>query len=448
MGIAKEFNEYPVLIAVLHCLATLKEKERRGVGKQNMPYSPALDSFLHSLNEVSEDACLLFQQHFCGRTKKNKQKSLVPSKSLMALLAVSTTDPTSQLGDILLPLPQEDHSTTLNLEAEAITNSNRKDNGAQEIEQREIAWQNHALQYPNDEIPCPGLTAMPEYVDACFQLVGGSRPRHILAKDYLPQALSDGKLVLSSLTPPQHDLLNDAVFHESIWRIDKAGKCVRSRQCTGTCTRKAEACTHCLLLLRNASFRSAVSRAKRRAQDPSARLESLRFVPRQFTKRDPLLRKVAANPSLRTLVVEAKSIADDTNVFWLQLARLGLNGAFRTFPVVEGVVQSVIDLKDKARRGVGKQNMSYTPALDSFLQQLSDISLPAFELFAKQFCVRSLRSSKLVKKRKLEQIENPNEPMAMPAMLMYPDDAQERLLALNDMTEGNATIESNVVLKL
>ncbi|OQR90131.1 hypothetical protein ACHHYP_05797 [Achlya hypogyna] len=429
-GVKRELDDHPVLIAVLDWLLHLKEKERRGVGKQNMPAAPALDAFLHAVADLSEDAANLFQQHFCGRTKKLKTKQ--PPKTLLAMLP--PTEP--PLPDLLLLGPSTDDSRPCHVGSDLAdacgTSDPAGDVAAGLLLQREAAWAAYARQHPHEEIPCPGITNVREYVDGCFQLLGGSRPRHVLAKDYLPDALVDGKLVLARLTPTQTEYLGDVAFRESLWRIDKAGGCVRSRSCARTVARGKGACAACLGLHRNATFRSAVSRARKKCGDTAAVLENLRFTPRQFTQRDPLLRAVAGSPSLRSLVVEAPHLADERSVFWLKVARLGLGGAFRDFGVVEGVVQSVLDLKDKARRGVGKQNMSYTPALDAFLHDLAALSLPAFELFAQHFCVRSLRSSKLVKKRRAPPEQ---EPMAMPAILMYSDDAthdDDRLLSLND----------------
>ncbi|EQC39037.1 hypothetical protein SDRG_03989 [Saprolegnia diclina VS20] len=417
VGLRNELAEHPVLLAVLEWIVHLKEKERRGVGKQNMPISPALDAFHAALAALSEDAATLFGLHFCGRSKRIKSRKT--DGHVLSLLP-----PDAALSDLMLTLPPSDDPPSDSGDHDLLPDEldDPVAPSSMVLAQREAAWAVHVQSHPNEEIPCPGITAVHEFVSASFQPIGGSRPRYVLAKDYAPDALVDGKFVLSALTPAQADLIHDAAFRESLWRIDKHGKCVRSQRCHRSCTRTNGACDACLSLHRNATFRSAVSRARKKAADPASVLANVRFTPHAFTKHDPLLRAVASNASLRSLVLEPPR--DDRGIFWLKLARLGLAGAFREFCVVEGVLQSVLDVKDKARRGVGKQNMNYTPALDAFLDELAVTSLPAFELFAGHFCVRSLRSSKLVQKRKRRKLDDglADEPMAMPAILMYSDD--------------------------
>ncbi|KDO25015.1 hypothetical protein SPRG_09745 [Saprolegnia parasitica CBS 223.65] len=414
VGLRNELADHPVLLAVLEWIVHLKEKERRGVGKQNMPISPALDAFHAALADLSEDAATLFSLHFCGRSKRSRSRK--SDGHVLSLLP-----PDAALGDLMLSLPPSDDPPSDNDDHDLVPDEVPLDDpiappASTVLAQREAAWAIHSQSHPNEEIPCPGITAVHEFVSASFQPIGGSRPRYVLAKDYAPDALVDGKLVLSALTPAQADVIHDAAFRESLWRIDKHGKCVRSRRCLRSCTRALGACDACRSLHRNATFRSAVSRARKKAGDPASVLANVKFTPHAFTKHDPLLRAVAGNPSLRSLVLDTPR-DDDRGVFWLKLARLGLGGAFREFSVVEGVLASVLDVKDKARRGVGKQNMTYTPALDAFLEELAATSLPAFELFAGHFCVRSLRSSKL-----LGVGPSDDEPMAMPAILMYSDD--------------------------
>jgi hypothetical protein len=448
-----------IILGVLQTIVAIKEREQRGVGRQNLPYSAPLDSFMRSLNEISEDACELFRRYFCGRSKKLKptHRSLNHNKNSNALLSVSIEpdEETHNIRDMLhLPSLPETHKEIGSSNSNSVTASAADQQDSEtdqrntdveeisqsnvEIEQRELAFVHHALQHPSEIIPCPGIVCS-SFVDSFLQLLGGSRPRHVIAKELFPQAMSqNGKILISALTEPEQALLLDTLHREAMWRIDKPGKCVRSIRCLGTCEQQAKACFNCVSLNRNGTFRAAISRARRKSSHHSKKtLDHLRFVPTQFTKADPFLRKLSQSSTLRELVLRSKEFAQE-DLTWLKVARLGISGAFHQYPVMEGVVKSLIEVKDKARRGVGKQNMSYSKELDAFMHQLAAISLSAFDLFSKHFCVRSLRSQKIVKKHKVDTLlHSPNsdtmQMMSMPALFMYESNEDRISLNLHDV---------------
>ncbi|KAJ0407875.1 hypothetical protein P43SY_009162 [Pythium insidiosum] len=111
--------------------------------------------------------------------------------------------------------------------------------------------------------------------------------------------------------------------------------------------------------------------------------------------------------------VQHHAEADSKKVtFWLRFAKMGLFGFMRSHPVFEGLVASMVEVKDKERRGVGKQNMQYAKALDDFMTALAAVSMDAFELFSLHFCGRTTRSQK-VKKRKTDSHSTPQPESAV-----------------------------------
>ncbi|KAJ0411740.1 hypothetical protein ATCC90586_006699 [Pythium insidiosum] len=227
MGIQGLFDSHPAYLGLVEAMMVLKDKERRGVGRQNMSYSEQLDAFMRTLSDVSPEACDFFQHHLGGR-KQN---------------------PTE-----LLPVP--------------------------------------------GLLPCRGLRddKVQAYVTNAVQLIGGSRPKYVIARELFPE-----------------------VFDEA----------------------------------------------------------------------------------------DSKKVT-----FWLRFAKMGLFGFMRSHPVFEGLVASMVEVKDKERRGVGKQNMQYAKALDDFMTALAAVSMDAFELFSLHFCGRTTRSQK-VKKRKTDSHSTPQPESAV-----------------------------------
>ncbi|KAF0721025.1 hypothetical protein AaE_010205, partial [Aphanomyces astaci] len=214
MGMALDLNDSPVVLGLLQYLVALKDKERRGVGKQNMPYAPSLDAFVARLADISVHASDLFQQHFCGRSKRLAKKAA----PIMALLAAASTD-----ND-----PPPDHPLNIIQHPDTIVESSVVQSNLTQIacNEREMAWKEHASQHPNEKIPCPGLSA-PSYVEYSLQLTGGSRPRHVLARELFPTMFGEGKGVKNIaglLSVADQQLLLDAVHREAVWRIDKTSR--------------------------------------------------------------------------------------------------------------------------------------------------------------------------------------------------------------------------------
>ncbi|ETI50469.1 hypothetical protein F443_06007 [Phytophthora nicotianae P1569] len=273
---------------------------------------------------------------------------------------------------------------------------------------------------PTDHVPCTGLRDenVQAYVSNAVQLVGGSRPRYVIARELFPQVFGNDKKVriVDKLNEEQRLMLQDAVFSECLWRVDKEGRCVRSLRCkrfvpaTDNQNRGNQShgvCRACRDLRTVPNFRSVLSRSK-----APKKLENIKYVPSVYTESDPFLRKLSKNSAFRGLYQTVKrmvspgsggnSDVDAERVkqvhFWLRFARMGVFGHFKSHPVFEGLMKSMVEVKDKERRGVGKQNMQYSRALDEFMQSMAQISTEAFELFAGQFCGRTLRSQK-VKRR-------------------------------------------------
>lgn len=276
---------------------------------------------------------------------------------------------------------------------------------------------------PTDHVPCTGLRDdnVQAYVSNAVQIVGGSRPRYVIARELFPRVFGNDKKVriVDKLNDEQRLILQDAVFSECLWRVDKEGRCVRSLRCkrfvpvTDTRSRASfqgpGVCRACRDLRTVPNFRSVLSRSKL-----PKKLENIKYVPSVYTESDPFLRKLSKNAAFRGLYQTVKRIVSlgaskqgevDSErrkqvYFWLRFARMGVFGHFLSHPVFEGLMKSMVEMKDKERRGVGKQNMQYSRPLDDFMQSMAQVSTEAFELFATQFCGRTLRSQK-VKRRSM-----------------------------------------------
>ncbi|GMF17490.1 unnamed protein product [Phytophthora lilii] len=274
---------------------------------------------------------------------------------------------------------------------------------------------------PNDHVPCTGLRDenVQAYVANAVQIIGGSRPRYVIARELFPRVFANEKKVriVDKLSDEQRLVLQDAVFSECLWRVDKEGRCVRSLRCKRfvpasgshdrTNSQSQGVCRACRDLRTVPNFRSVLSRSK-----VPKKLENIKYVPSVYTESDPFLRKLSKNSAFRGLYQTVKRMVapatggnNEVNSerlkqvhFWLRFARMGVFGHFKSHPVFEGLMKSMVEMKDKERRGVGKQNMQYSPALDEFMQSMAQMSTDAFELFAAQFCGRTLRSQK-VKRR-------------------------------------------------
>lgn len=271
---------------------------------------------------------------------------------------------------------------------------------------------------PTNHVPCTGLRDenVQAYVANAVQLVGGSRPRYVIARELFPRVFGNDKKVriVDKLNSEQRLVLQDAVFSECLWRVDKEGRCVRSLRCkrfVPISDKKAPAppqnqgvCRACRDLRTVPNFRSVLSRSK-----VPKKLENIKYVPSVYTESDPFLRKLSKNSAFRGLYQIVKRLTSSEAsegdaerrkqvCFWLRFARMGVFGHFHSHPVFEGLIKSMVEIKDKERRGVGKQNMQYSRALDDFMQAVTQISTEAFELFATQFCGRTLRSQKVKRK--------------------------------------------------
>ncbi|KAF4321987.1 hypothetical protein BBO99_00003276 [Phytophthora kernoviae] len=261
------------------------------------------------------------------------------------------------------------------------------------------------------------------YVANAVQLVGGSRPRYVIARELFPRVFGNDKKVriVDKLNIEQRVVLQDAVFSECLWRVDKEGRCVRSLRCKRfvpvsdkddrSTPLNHGVCRACRDLRTVPNFRSVLSRSK-----APKKLENIKYVPSVYTESDPFLRKLSKNSAFRGLYQTVKRMTSERSdnnegdidrrkqvCFWLRFARMGVFGHFHSHPVFEGLMKSMVEVKDKERRGVGKQNMQYSCELDDFMQNMAQMSTEAFELFSGQFCGRTLRSQKVKRRSTISQ---------------------------------------------
>lgn len=494
MGIEGLFDSHPALIGLVDSMVTMKDKQRRGVGMQNMSYSDHLDEFMRSIAELSMEACEFFQTHLFGRKvnsasigRKRRHVSIqvtgdeettddsqsdahretsesathstqliydtANSDGFSRLLESSNMMPNLSIGDIqdvdmtsfgtvhsaheyerTVPSNAGDGShhqdtSSRSVEVDSADDNSTSDshNGGTNSQAQHAVARGSPISEETDRflsdlssstshtgqdfvgVPCTGLREekVQRYVACAVQIIGGSRPKYVIARELFPDVFSEEEHVkiAEKLTEDQRLILQDAVFSECMWRVDKVGNCVRSLRCLRVAdTRNKGVCRACRELKSISNFRSVLCRSK-----APKNLENIKFVPSVFTESDPFLRKLSKNAAFRGLyqIVKVKaigSIEKKRAAFWLKCARMGVFGHFRTHPVFEGLVESMVEIKDKERRGVGKQNMQYSKALDDFMTELSSISVEAFDLFARKFCGRTIRSQK-VKRRRTQLFE-------------------------------------------
>ncbi|TMW63512.1 hypothetical protein Poli38472_002453 [Pythium oligandrum] len=489
MGIDGMFQSHPALLGLLESMMALKDKERRGVGLQNMAYSDQLDAFMKAMSDLSTEACDFFQHHLGGRKQKylsvKKRKSNDEATGPDVQSSTAQQESASQEngsaeiesihnGDVSMPLAHSDgfghlidvaesaglHLNVSDIQAvdlatfnpaavvntDAATSSEGKSEGLNKnggpsvtdavgegIDREDSSdgfesesndqesGNDHPSRIPGitaGVIPCQGLREdrVQAYVTNAVQVIGGSRPKYVIAKELFPEIFEGSSTVKMAelLSEDQRLILQDAIFSECLWRVDKVGNCIRSLRCARRVDRKRSngVCRACLDLRLVANFRSVLCRAK-----VPKKVENLKYVPTAYTESDPFMRKISKNASLRALFqIVKKSVKEDKKsvVFWLRFAKMGLFGHFRSHPVFEGLIGSMVEMKDKERRGVGRQNMQYAKPLDDFMSVLASLSMDAFELFTVHFCGRTTRSQKVRKRKAIAQLYGPPIQQGLP----------------------------------
>ncbi|OQR87334.1 hypothetical protein THRCLA_10471, partial [Thraustotheca clavata] len=141
-------------------------------------------------------------------------------------------------------------------------------------------------QPPSIVIPCPGLRGadVQEYIQSSIQLTGGSRPRHIIARELFPLLFpASGPCEISKiLCSTEKRLLYDTMQKEALWWIDKDGNTIRSLQCTGLASRLTDSlrlpCSRCCHLRTIPSFRTAIASASK----PEKCSRQTKFIPRSM----------------------------------------------------------------------------------------------------------------------------------------------------------------------
>lgn len=78
----------------------------------------------------------------------------------------------------------------------------------------------------------------------------------------------------------------------------------------------------------------------------------------------------------------------------IEYAKAVLQGKFANRPVFTGLVEAMVLEQDRRDRGVGLQNMKYSPALDEFAHMTLLSSPRSFRILSEHFSIRSARSFK------------------------------------------------------
>ena len=69
-----------------------------------------------------------------------------------------------------------------------------------------------------------------------------------------------------------------------------------------------------------------------------------------------------------------------------------LTGKYKSHKVFTGLVDAMVNARDREERGVGLQNFEYTPALDEFAYICAITSPEAYRMLQREFPLRTLRN--------------------------------------------------------
>ncbi|KZV94435.1 hypothetical protein EXIGLDRAFT_767081 [Exidia glandulosa HHB12029] len=147
-------------------------------------------------------------------------------------------------------------------------------------------------------------------------------------------------------------------------------------------------CSKCTLLLKNRRFRSI-------ANKPLPKAENRKYTPKEYRN------SAQASAALAILGLDGLLASDkeDQNDVLLRFTQGAVRGDYKDEKVFFGLMDAMVTLKDKERRGVGMQNMRWVPEYDDVMHQMAMASNSAFQAYKRYLPGRSQRSFQILRAR-------------------------------------------------
>ncbi|RGB32097.1 hypothetical protein C1646_763278 [Rhizophagus diaphanus] len=173
------------------------------------------------------------------------------------------------------------------------------------------------------------------------------------------------------LKPFQKCALNQKIYAESQWHVDKDCITVCAKECTGYFDSGKTICNEYYLLKYNPilSYRLTI---------PKLAPENLKFIPKFYFENNSL-KKHLQNQDLREIWSVIKDNYDTS--IWITLDNKATNGAFKEKPVFTGLCKVMIQAAIRKDNNKGKHNIQYNEDFTNFLIILESFSTRALDLF-------------------------------------------------------------------
>ncbi|CAB4403033.1 unnamed protein product [Rhizophagus irregularis] len=171
----------------------------------------------------------------------------------------------------------------------------------------------------------------------------------------------------------QKRALNQKIYAESQWRVDKDCVAMHAKKCIGYSEFGKTICDECLILNYNSILNHHLI-------IPKPAPKNLKFTPKFYFENN-FLKKHLQNQDFCEIWSIIKDDYD-TNV-WITLADEANNGAFKEKPVFTGLCDVIIQAAIHKDNNKGKQNIQYNEDFTNFLIILEVLILELLIFFVK-----------------------------------------------------------------
>lgn len=228
--------------------------------------------------------------------------------------------------------------------------------------------------------PCPGLTEKSNprigvYLDRTDEPGGGARSLPVISREQF------GK-TYSMLTKTQKKQVEELQMDEHRWRNEFRRRRVVATACVQTVASSGninQPCLACAVVAANEDFRRALRR------EPASE-ENLIFTNHRFTTAS-IGARWAKVKGFRSLI-QSKDKRSRLLLYALKVA----DGTLKDNSILAGLVETVLNVDDRSKRGKGMQNFKWPPAYDQLMHIVAIESPSAFRQIGKFLPVRSERS--------------------------------------------------------
>ncbi|OJT13578.1 hypothetical protein TRAPUB_9877, partial [Trametes pubescens] len=213
-------------------------------------------------------------------------------------------------------------------------------------------------EYESEVIPCPGITAsceprVPTYLQRTGAQGGGAPTVTALARELF----KDKTIVYSTLSEENKETVSTELKHRWTWRNDHVALAVFSTACKKVAPRVGSGmCPPCARVLKQKVFRNAL-----KVLVPDK--ENYKYLNDQY--RSTTLGKVYTRVHGVDELLEDKTSPESV---FTRFSLMVQQGKFKgeAQQVLLELVKALVDGQERTERGVGKQNLSYGPALVEF----------------------------------------------------------------------------------